>query len=91
MAQPKMIGRAALDVAACIALNECEGRLWLHADPKGGPRLLSWYRNLGMEIVDPATYPTLPGFSSGRFNDGRYLNFDRDAALRFHDSHKQYR
>jgi hypothetical protein len=88
---PKMIGQAALDLAVCIALNECDGRLWLHADPKGSYNLLTWYQHRGTEIVDPITHQTLPGFATGRANDGRYLYFNQNTALRFYNAHAHLR
>lgn len=70
---PRLITAAALDIALTISLNgAAQGRLWLHADPRGGGKLMDWYANRGLERVPADT--TLPGPRvSERVNDGRYF------------------
>jgi hypothetical protein len=80
---PKLVGRAALDVALTIALDGLTaGKLWLHADPKGGHGLRAWYgTDCGMTCLGKRAFPTLPGFSpSIRSNDGRYFCFTEETA-----------
>lgn len=88
---PKMVGQATLDVALCIALNECDGRLWLHAAPQGGTTLLNWYQHCGLQLVDPGRHSSLPGFIIGRINDGRYLCIEGDASRQAYAAHSQFR
>lgn len=92
---PKLIGRAAFDIAVTIAReSEGKGRLWLHADPKGGSTLMSWYTtDIGMSIVDPSVHPRMPGdpIRGGRPNDGRYLFLDEHDADVAYRAMSQYR
>ncbi|WP_232631434.1 hypothetical protein [Methylobacterium sp. Leaf118] len=85
---PRQIGRMAFDVALTVALEAMgRGRLWLHADPAGGDRLVRWSTQMvGMRTIDPAQHPKLPGstLTGGRRNDGRYLYLDAQAALQTH-------
>ena len=78
---PKGITTAVLDIAVTLSLNgPAQGRLWLHAHPVGGERLLDWYRSRGLASVPPDTI--LPGPAIvGRPNDGRYLHLDEAGAL----------
>ncbi len=47
---PKLLMAAALDVAVTVSLNgPSEGRLWLHASPEGGQKLVDWYAARGLE------------------------------------------
>lgn len=49
---PKRLGTIALDVAVTHSLNHLAGgRMSLHSDPKGGERLLGWYRKRGMSVL----------------------------------------
>lgn len=88
---PRLVGRAARQIAVIVALSgAAEGRLWLHADPRGGQPLFDWYSNLGMAIVDPQSVPILPGYNASlppRTNDGRYFCLDAAAAQRLHDEY----
>lgn len=72
-ARPKMITAAALDIALTVSMNgPARGRLWLHAAPEGGQKLMDWYRARGLENVPPGI--KLPGPRiSERINDGRYF------------------
>lgn len=88
---PTMIGTAALDIALCVALDECEGRLWLHAASGGGDKLLNWYAQKGMRNIDRRQHATLPGFGKGRKNDGRYFFFYEKLALEAYGALNKYR
>ena len=45
---PKLIATAALDVVITVSINGVtNGRLWLHAAPEGGARLLDWHESRG--------------------------------------------
>jgi hypothetical protein len=81
--QPRLLTSAALDIAVTVSLNSrALGRLWLHAAPEGGTRLLDWYRNRGLEPV-PAS-ATLPQPRVGRRrNDSRYFQMKPEAAVAF--------
>jgi hypothetical protein len=70
---PRLLTAAVLDVAVSVSLNgAAQGRLWLHAAPEGGERLLSWYDGRGLERVPGGTI--LPGpIVHSRTNDGRYF------------------
>jgi hypothetical protein len=70
---PKLLTAAKLDVAVSVSLNGAtQGRLWLHAAPEGGEKLLGWYDRQGLERVPIEA--TLPGpIVLGRSNDGRYF------------------
>jgi hypothetical protein len=70
---PKLVTAATLDMALTMSLNgPADGRLWLHAAPEGGDRLLEWYQNRGLEQVPQIT--RLPGPAvRPRRNDGRYF------------------
>ncbi len=49
---PKRLGTIALDVAVTHSLNHvARGRMSLHSDPRGGERLLGWYRKRGMTVL----------------------------------------
>ncbi|MCJ2036864.1 hypothetical protein [Methylobacterium sp. J-068] len=92
---PRQVGQAAFDVALTIALESAgQGRLWLHADPIGGDKLLRWYSQMtGMRTIDPGDYPKLPGDAvrGDRNNDGRYLYLDEKGAERTHRALSSYR
>lgn len=77
---PKMITAATIDMAVTISLNgAADGRLWLHAAPEGGDRLLEWYKERGLEQVPQTT--KLPGPLVGpRRNDGRYFRLTQSRA-----------
>lgn len=79
---PRAITTAVLDIAIQVGLHgQADGRLWLHADPGGGDRLLDWYQAKGLEMVPQDT--TLPGPAIvGRPNDGRYFRLDEARARR---------
>lgn len=93
--KPRQVGRTAFDVALTVALQSAgKGRLWLHADPLGGDKLMAWYRlTIGMRIIDPVRYPKLPGDAIRRTrpNDGRYLYLDEPSALQTHAALSAYR
>ncbi len=79
MAVPKLVGRAALDAAMVVsASGGAEGKLWLHADPKGVD-LIGWYSSIpGLTRVSQRQFSELPGPSipiriMQRKNDGRYF------------------
>jgi len=79
---PKKLGTIALDVAVTHSLNHGgRGRTGLHADPKGGDRLLDWYQRRGMKVLP--TDRQIP-FGPRRFlrpSDGRYCYYTVRAAL----------
>ena len=81
---PTMVGMAAIDAALTISVSGISGgRLWLHADPAGGPELLSWYGLDACATRIPAeTFPNLPGdvVRGDRRNDGRYFAFTPETA-----------
>jgi hypothetical protein len=86
-----MLTAAALDIAVTVSLNgAARGRLWLHAAPEGGRRLMQWYENQGLEHVDGDA--TLPGPRlGGRQNDGRYFQLTPATAAAFSDRLQAYR
>ncbi len=79
---PKRLGTIALDVAVTHSFNHGgHGRTSLHADPKGGDRLLEWYQGKGMKVLP--TDRRIP-FGPRRFlrpSDGRYCYYTVKAAL----------
>jgi len=79
---PKRLGSIALDVAVTHSFNHGDhGRTGLHADPKGGDRLLEWYQERGMTVLP--TDRRIP-FGPRRFlrpSDGRYCYYTARAAL----------
>ena len=81
---PKLVGKAALDLAICISLDsESDGRLLLHADPKGDQTgLRCWYGTSGgMTNIGASAFTKLPGAPPfGRRNDGRYFCYTRTTA-----------
>ena len=88
---PKLVTAAAFDLALTVSLNSrANGRLWLHAAPEGGTRLLDWYEAKGLERVPLGTRLPGPKFSE-RINDGRYFYVTADNAGVVSDSMKEYR
>ncbi len=86
-----MLTAAALDVAVVVSLRgAAQGRLWLHAAPEGGGRLLEWYQARGLERVPRTTI--LPGPRIGtRHNDGRYFRLTEESAKTVMHSLDEYR
>lgn len=80
---PKSVTAAVLDIAVTVALNgPPQGRVWLHAAPEGGARLLTWYAQQGLAPV--AQHVRLPQPRVGsRPNDGRYFLLAEQAAMSF--------
>jgi hypothetical protein len=79
---PKRLGTITLDVAVTHSINHGGGgRMSLHADPKGGERLLQWYRDRGMLVL--ARDRRLPAGPRRliRPSDGRYCYFTVEGAL----------
>lgn len=91
---PRRIGQACIDGAVERSLDLGHGgRLWLHAAPAGGTKLMDWYiATCGMKTV-PGSVDRLPGIAglATRQNDGRYLYFDEAAASTFHARFSRYR
>jgi hypothetical protein len=87
---PKLVGRAALDAALTISRESlAQGRLWLHADPKGSERLRTWYgTDCGMTCLGDKAFPSLPPF---RMNDGRYFCLTQETALWAHRQMDEWR
>lgn len=78
--EPKCLMRAAMDVALTVSLNgKADGRLWLHAAPEGGRRLLEWYAGFGLQPISKNI--RLPAFPI-RQNDGGYFMTDPSLARR---------
>jgi len=70
------ISKAILDVSLTSSLKE-SGNLLLHADPKGGNKLLEFYKQEGFRQL-----PKEQGrISASRGNDGRYFYMNRDMIL----------
>jgi len=70
------IAKAIIDVSLTSSLKE-SGNVLLHADPKGGNRLLEFYRQEGFTQM-----PKEKGrISSGRANDGRYFYMNKHKVL----------
>jgi len=88
---PKLLTAAVLDIAVALSLNgRAQGRLWLHADPGGGPGLLDWYSNRGLEPI--AASVTLPSpVLAQRRNDGRYFQLTPRSAISVSNSMDAYR
>lgn len=64
-------GSAVFDAALLLSLtNEHEGRLWLHAAPKGGDKLANFYESWGMQNVPE--HVTIKRYWRS-VNDGRYF------------------
>lgn len=83
------LGRVLLDVVIQISLaTSSEGRVMLHADPRGGPGLLIFYSRSMMLLLDPAQVPRVV---LNRKNDGRYFLFDEGRAGAFAMSLDAYR
>ena len=80
---PKRLGTITLDVAVTHSINHGgRGRMSLHADPKGGPPLLQWYKDRGMKVL-PRDQRLPPGPRRlVRPSDGRYCYFTVDGALK---------
>ena len=80
----KPAGRALVDVALCRSFRERYwGRVCLHADPAGGEQLMSWYKKIGMKVLDGQN--SLRGGRRWMKNDGRYLYYDVDDAITVYD------
>lgn len=81
---PKALMAIGMDVAITQSYNaQQHGRLGLHADKRGGPRLVEWYAapdRGGMHQLE-ATLP-LPGVRALLGNDGRYFYHDETSACR---------
>jgi hypothetical protein len=88
---PKLLTAATLDSAITLSLNgPAEGRLWLHAAPEGGERLLEWYSGVGLERVPERI--RLPGpVLRPRRNDGRYFRLMRATAVTVSSRLTEYR
>jgi hypothetical protein len=87
---PGMLGKAGLDVALCEAFRaRREGRLALHADPKGGDELMKLYTDRHM-LAHPKGAP-LPFFVRGNVSDGRYFYYTPELALVALADHDPYR
>ncbi len=75
---PKAVGRTLLHYAVYRShIRKAGGRLWLHADPKGGADLKNWYKNCKMKVLPKSNSGkmiTVPGLI--RTNDGRYMYYD---------------
>jgi hypothetical protein len=83
---PKLLGQMALFRAVQRAHEAGHaGRLGLHADPKGGEKLASWYRDQHMQKLPP-THPLPIGFRRIAGNDGRYFYFNEMSAGKFQRS-----
>lgn len=83
------LGKVLLDVIIQVSLaTNCEGRVILHADPRGGPGLLVFYSRSMMQLLDPAQVPRVV---LNRKNDGRYFHFDEGRAGAFAMSLDAYR
>ena len=79
---PKRLGTIALDVAITHSLNHlARGRMSLHSDPRGGERLLGWYRKRGMTVLPKNE--KLPKGPRRLFapSDGYYCYYTIDDAL----------
>lgn len=81
--KPANLMTSTLDIAVSVALaSAAQGRLWLHADPAGGDRLLDWYATKGFDRVP--RWVSLPGRLPGfRRNDGRYFRLTPGGSNRF--------
>jgi hypothetical protein len=96
--QPKLLGRAALDIAVTLAMpGPAKGKLWLHADRNGGSQLACWYgTETGLTKINPAAIPQLPGLTLlsnpfPRNNDGRYFCLTEDTAEWAHKGLDEWR
>lgn len=88
--QPR-IGQILIDIAVTHSFwTGCEGRVLLHAAPRGGDRLLEFYRDLTMLSVPLGLRRPFIKFPL-RINDGRYFYFDAARARTFSVSNDQYR
>jgi len=75
---PGLTGRGSLDAALVKSLAKGHnGRVWLHADRKGGIDLLNTYISWGMTKIPETTSIFRFGVEC---NDGRYLFFDEHQA-----------
>jgi len=80
---PKLIGTAGVDVGVCEAYHAgWQGRLGLHADPRGGAELIEFYQRCAMTRL-PQTSRLPRGRRRLAGNDGRYLYLDEAGALSF--------
>ncbi|WP_169545392.1 hypothetical protein [Sneathiella aquimaris] len=72
---PGLIGRGSLDTTLVKSLKKGHnGCVWLHADGRGGKKLINTYISWGMKQI-PSEVKILR-FGADR-NDGRYLYFDQ--------------
>jgi len=87
---PGLIGRGSLDAILVKSVAQGhKGRVWLHADPKGGKPLLRKYSGWGMDRIPE-------NVSVRRFrndvNDGRYFFYSEnssDKAIKFLDPYRE--
>jgi hypothetical protein len=88
---PVNLMTSTMDIAVTVALNgRAGGHLWLHADPAGGDRLVSWYVSKNFDSVP--RWVTLPQPSVGfRRNDGRYYLLTPEGALRRSQALERFR
>lgn len=70
VADPPSLGQILVDIALVTSLAlDSKGRMWLHASPAGGPRLLDFYGKMcGLE-----RYPAGAALPGRRQSDGRHF------------------
>lgn len=77
---PKQLGQILIDVAVTESYRKGhEGRILLHADPKGGDKFMRFYQDTCGMSRDMGAQP----ISRIRYNDGRYFYFTEEQASQF--------
>ncbi|EGR3356014.1 hypothetical protein [Vibrio parahaemolyticus] len=81
------VGKITLDIGVTASFqNQNDGRVGLHADPKGGDKLIRFYKRCKLEQLDKTAKLPLSRRLKKGGNDGRYFYFDSSSALEFSQS-----
>lgn len=76
------VGKITIDVGLTASFqNKNDGLLGLHADPKGGEKLMGFYNHCSLKQLNDSV--SLPRGRKFGGNDGRYFYFDQESAFSF--------